>query len=117
MKRLIWLLSLVVIAQCAGFAQSPNAAGAQAATVLNLKWGDLIPKLPPFEDPFKRLTQEQLGDLSDVARVRARVEWHWKTAFAVFLFSRGRADTGISHMRRRPHWRGAGVSPAGIVQV
>ena len=74
MKRLIWLLSLVVIAQCAGFVQSPNAAGAQAKTVLNLKWGDLIPKLPPFEDPFKRLTQEQLGDLSDVARVRARVE-------------------------------------------
>jgi hypothetical protein len=74
MKRLIWLLSLVVVAQCAGFAQSPNAAGAQAETVLNLKWRDLIPKLPPFEDPFRRLTQEQLGDLSEVARVRARVE-------------------------------------------
>ena len=73
MKRSIWLILLVAVALCTGFAQSSHTGDARREAAQIVKWQDLIPKLPPFEDPFKLLTQEQLDDLGEVARVQDRV--------------------------------------------
>ena len=35
-----------------------------------LQWNDLVPQTAAFEDPFEKLTWEQLSDLSDLVRAR-----------------------------------------------
>lgn len=48
-----------------------SARSAQATKLV--EWRDLIPKLAEFEDPFEKLTREQISDLSEVAYVRERL--------------------------------------------
>jgi hypothetical protein len=43
---------------------------ADANQIRQISWQDLIPETHAFDDPFKALTQDQLEDLSLVARVR-----------------------------------------------
>lgn len=43
---------------------------ADANQIRQISWQDLIPDMQAFDDPFEALTQDQLEDLSLVARVR-----------------------------------------------
>jgi hypothetical protein len=42
----------------------------EASQIRQISWQDLIPETQAFDDPFEALTQDQLADLSFVARVR-----------------------------------------------
>ncbi|MDX1377148.1 MAG: DUF3299 domain-containing protein, partial [Burkholderiales bacterium] len=46
------------------------AAGAQADTARELTWDQLVPKLPPYDDPFEKLSEEQFYQLGVVVYAR-----------------------------------------------
>jgi len=48
------------------------APGANAEAPRQLMWEDLVPKVAASENPFSKLTKDQLAKLSDVAAVRDR---------------------------------------------
>ena len=54
------------------FALLPSATCADATR--QLMWADLVPKQAPAENPFAKLTHDQLQQLADVASVRDRKE-------------------------------------------
>jgi hypothetical protein len=54
---------------CLGILLVPAA---HAASARQLDWDDLLPETARVEDPFAKLTREQLLDLSDIAWVRER---------------------------------------------
>jgi len=54
------------------FALLPSATYADAPR--QLMWADLVPKQAPAENPFAKLTHDQLQQLADVASVRDRKE-------------------------------------------
>jgi len=60
MKRLLWILVLVLGAGPLAAADAPRT----------LKWDDLLPPEEPLESPFDGLTDEQLGDLESLLGIR-----------------------------------------------
>lgn len=48
------------------------SAGASAQTPRQIQWQDLAPKLAAIDDPFEKLSRDQLLTLSDVAATRDR---------------------------------------------
>jgi hypothetical protein len=46
------------------------AGGAQADAARQLSWEQLVPKLPPYDDPFEKLSEEQFYQLGTVVYAR-----------------------------------------------
>src|SRR5690242_675024 len=65
MTRSCWhilLLACFALVASASYAEAPR----------QLLWADLVPKQAPSENPFAKLTRDQLQQLADVASVRDR---------------------------------------------
>ena len=56
---------------------------ADANQLRQILWQDLIPETQAFDDPFEALSQDQLADLSFVARVRHHTDLPLAVGFGV----------------------------------
>jgi hypothetical protein len=56
------------------FATSAPFAAQAKETPNELTWEDLVPEMPNFDDPYAKLTPDQLSDLSSVAVMRGLVK-------------------------------------------
>jgi uncharacterized protein len=65
MSRRVWFMRILTIAAAA-------ACDVHADAPQQLSWPDLLPKLPALDNPFAKLSRQQVLALSDIASVRER---------------------------------------------